>query len=467
MFLMLLFWVNASFNATFAADDGLSRVFEKHMSKHNFKKEEIGEVVTKVTSPKAKTVFEINGSQSRVPASLSKIVTAAGVLELLGPTWKAQTQLLSNGSINGKTLKGNLVLKGGGDPGFVSESMWFLVNEFTRTGIETIDGDIVVDTSRFDSVTIDESRDDKRVDRAYDAPVSAMSFNWNSVNIYVRPTKNGEKAQVVVDPENTLFKVENTATTGGSSLTAYVERVGNTIKVSGKIPMSVAEKAFYKNVPNVVEWSGHNLVQFLKQRGITVKGTVKSGAAPKDATVLAKAESKPLGQMVQDMMKFSNNFVAEMLVKNLAAEKNGHSATLSQGVDAIKQCFIGWDLPKTCIYLNPSGLSHENKLAPQDLLTVLNRSSQKLEYSGEFIAAMPIAGMDGTLKNRMKNTPAQGEVRAKTGMLNGAAGLAGYHRAKSGTLYAFVFIFNGPDAKADRARDLFDDFTVSLVKELR
>ena len=166
MFLMLLFWTYATSVATFAADDKISNLFDSQMRRYKFNKDEVGAVIAKVDMPKAQTVYELNGSQLRVPASLSKIVTAVGVLETLGVTWKTQTQLLSNGSINGKTLKGNLVLKGGGDPGFVSESMWFLVNEFIRNGVTTIDGDIIVDASRFDNVTIDESRDDKRVDRA-------------------------------------------------------------------------------------------------------------------------------------------------------------------------------------------------------------------------------------------------------------------------------------------------------------
>lgn len=466
MFLILLFWTYATSFGSFAADDKLNSLFESQMRRHGFKKEEVGAVISKVDMPKAKTVYELNGSQLRVPASLSKIVTAVGVLETLGVTWKTQTQLLSSGNIDGKTLKGNLILKGGGDPGFVSESMWFLVNEFTRNGVEKIDGDIIVDASRFDNIHIDESRDDKRVDRAYDAPVSAMSFNWNSVNVYVRPTKNGEKPTVWVDPENTLFKVENKAVTGNGNPTIYVERVGNIIRVSGRIPTSMGEKAFYKNIGDVVQWSGHNLIQFLKQRGINVTGTVKSGTAPKDATILAKAESKTLGEMVKDMMKFSNNFVAEMLVKNLAAEKKGSNASLAHGVEVIKQCFLRWDMPKSCIFLNPSGLSHDNKFSPQDLVTVLNVAAENMEYSSEFMTSMPIAGFDGTLKNRMKNTPAQGFVRAKTGLLNGVAGLGGYHRSKSGTLYAFALVYNGPDSKTDKARDFFDDLTVGMVKNL-
>ena len=466
MFLILLFWTYATSVTSFAADDKLNSLFEAQMRRHKFNKEEVGAVIAKVDMPKAKTVYELNGSQLRVPASLSKIVTAVGALETLGVTWKTQTQLLSSGSIDGKTLKGNLILKGGGDPGFVSETMWFLVNEFTRTGVETIDGDIIVDASRFDNINIDESRDDKRVDRAYDAPVSAMSFNWNSVNVYVRPTKNGEKPTVWVDPENTIFKIENKAVTGSGNPAIYVERVGNIIRVSGKIPTSMGEKAFYKNIGDVTQWSGNNLVQFLKQRGITVKGQVKSGTAPSAATVLAKADSKPLGEMVKDMMKFSNNFVAEMIVKNLAAEKKGMNASLAQGVDVIKQCFLRWEMPKSCVFLNPSGLSHDNKFSPQDLITVLNIAAENMEYSAELMASMPIAGFDGTLKNRMKNTPAQGIVRAKTGLLNGVAGLGGYHRSKSGQLYAFVLVYNGSDSKTDKARDFFDDLTVGMVKQL-
>ena len=148
------------------------------------------------------SVFESNGAQLMVPASLSKVFTAGLVLETLAPEFKFKTQLLTSATQMKSILKGDVVLKGGGDPSFVSETMWFLVNEFTRTKIDTIEGNIVVDDTRFDNVRFSSERESVRVDRAYDAPVGAMSMNWNSVNVFVRPgEKVGDQASVVLDPE--------------------------------------------------------------------------------------------------------------------------------------------------------------------------------------------------------------------------------------------------------------------------
>src|SRR5690606_23121085 len=159
--------------------------------------------------------------------SLTKIVTAFAVLQNLGPSAKLQTTLWAeNEPVNG-VLKGDLVLKGGGDSGFVSETMWFLVNEFLRTGVKRIEGTIVVDDSEFDGTRTDKSRDPVRVDRAYDAPVGAMSFNWNSISIFVRPSQAGSPPTVILDPIDNGYKVKNKAkTVAGSASNIQVARRG-------------------------------------------------------------------------------------------------------------------------------------------------------------------------------------------------------------------------------------------------
>src|SRR5690606_18227258 len=135
---------------------------------------------------------------------------AGAALKILGPSKRFVTEIRSSASVQGKILKGDIYLKGGGDPAFVTETLWVLVNEFARSGVEKIEGSIFVDDTLFDEVRFDPSREDSRVDRAYDAPVSAMSFNWNSVNVFIRPSdKVGSDAQVHADPENEMVVVEN------------------------------------------------------------------------------------------------------------------------------------------------------------------------------------------------------------------------------------------------------------------
>jgi len=410
--------------------------------------------------------FGLNENESFIPASVTKIATAAAVLDRLGSSFKFQTTLWSEGAVKNGVLNGDLVLKGGGDAGFVSESLWFLVNELVRTGIKKIDGHILVDDSDFDKVRNDSSRDPERVDRAYDAPVGAMSFNWNSINIFVRPTQAGKPPQVVLDPITNGYKIDNrakTVTKAGTNLD--VSRSGDTVRVSGTIGIGSNEAAVYKNIDDPVEWSGNNLVFFLEQRGISVTGKVKSGKRPEKSTLLAKAESKPVSLHVADMMKFSNNYVAEMLTKNLAAQAGSVPATMDAGMKIIRDHMqnLGIDA-KNFTLLNPSGLSRKNRMRAIDLATVLAKQQQHFPTFAEFLSSMPLAGIDGTLKSRMKNSVATGWVRGKTGLLTGVVALAGYAGHKDGSVQAFAFIFNGRAEQGDLVRRLFDQLATELIQ---
>lgn len=445
---------------------------EKILKSSRLKRDELGIVVAGHRNGGENILWSVREHESMMPASLTKIITAAAVLDGLGPSRKLETKLFATGPVENGELKGDLILQGGGDPGFVSESMWFLVNEFTRTGVKRIQGDIIVDDSRFDRVRTDASRQDERVDRAYDAPVGAMSFNWNSVNVYVRPgRKAGDRASVVLDPESAYVKLSGevkTAAADGKSgvlVSRETRKGGDVIIVGGKIPVGAKEFVAYKNISSPELWSGHNLAGFLGQRGITVSGEIKAGPTPGGAIQVARAESKPVALMVQDMMKFSNNFVAEMLVKMLGAEKKGTPATLGSGMEFVRKYLVGLGLPeKNWKIVNPSGLSRENRISAADLHKVLIHVREHFAIFPEALAAFPVAGVDGTLKSRMKGTAAEGRVRAKTGLLTGVAGLGGYAGRADGTQLSFVFIFNGRPTYSEDARALFDRLAAELVQ---
>lgn len=449
----------------------LKSILEREVQKSRLKTSELGIVVSYFSGGEVRPIYSLNDDSLMIPASASKVITAAAALDLLGPGWKFVTQLVSSGPVEADLLKGDLYLKGGGDPGFVSESMWFLVNEFHRTGIRTIQGDVIVDDSRFDRVRADESREDSRVDRAYDAPVGAMSFNWNSVNVFVRPGLSGQDARVFIDPENQFVHLKGNIKTEkkGSKNSVSVHRVsgegGDEIRISGSIPENSKERVYYKNVSDPNVWSGQNLISFLDRRGIKVKGKVRTGKSPKGARVLAKAESKPVAHLVMDMMKFSNNFVAEMLTKNIAAEKLGMPASLSQGMKLIRDFMVSSGVPNQRFqFVNPSGLTRENKIRPKDLHDFMVAMERKFSIFPEDLAAYSLAGIDGTLKSRMTASPATGRVRAKTGRMTGIAALAGYAGRDDGALLTFVFMYNGRAAYGEDAHALFDRLSVRLVE---
>ncbi|MGE3760079.1 MAG: D-alanyl-D-alanine carboxypeptidase/D-alanyl-D-alanine-endopeptidase [Pseudobdellovibrionaceae bacterium] len=439
---------------------------QKVIKAYSVPRDHLGLAVIDLSKTPHPLEFGLNEKEQMTPASITKIATAAAVLQKLGASFKFQTTLWTSGSVRDGVLKGDLVLKGGGDPGFVSETMWFLVNEFVRTGIKKVDGNIMVDDTDFDSVRADPSRDPERVDRAYDAPVGAMSFNWNSINIFVRPTQVGEAPAVFLDPIGNGFSVMNKAKTVNKAGTSIeISRDGNKIRVSGTIGVGQDEKVTYKNIDDPAEWAGQNLVFFLDQRGITVTGKLKTGKKPEGAKLLAKADSKPVSSSVTDMMKFSNNFVAEMLTKNLAAQAGVVPATIEGGMKIIRANLVSMGIEdKNFNLINPSGLSRKNKMRALDLAQVLTKSFENFPTSAEFLTALPLAGIDGTLKSRMKNPQSTGWVRAKTGLLNGVVGLAGYAGRKDGSVRAFAFIFNGKAEQGDLVRRLFDQLATELVQ---
>lgn len=456
----------------------VSKKLEEEISRSGLRKDSLGVYVSYSYMGGLQTVYRHNEGKAFIPASLSKIATAGAVLDQLGPSTKFETHLLTDAPIDNGRLQGNLYLRGGGDPGFVSESMWYLVNEFMRTEITTITGDIIVDDTLFDNVRSDPSRQDERVGRAYDAPIGAMSFNWNSINIYVRPgDKAGDPVRVFLDPENSYGILVSRATTGasGSGNRIQVTRTrpardedgtyrGDRYIVSGTLALGHNEVVVYNNISDPDYWSGYNLKDFLSRRGVIVQGRVRVGKTPAQAKSLARYESKPVAQMVADLMKFSNNYVAEMLTKNLAVHKNPTQASLDQGMEMIRNYILKLGIPVSRFTLvNPSGLTRENKVHPKDLHTLLTSMRTHFSYFAENLAAFPIAGVDGTLKGRMSNSVATGRVRAKTGMLNGVSGLAGYAGLDDGGIYTFVFVFNGRGADTDRARGLFDRLAQHLV----
>ncbi len=452
-------------NMQFSFADDLSNRLKSVIKKHHFNEQSLGLYV----EDDGKEIFNVNAARSMVPASLTKIVTGAAVLNVFPMNKKFETKLLAKKDIQSGLLKGDLCLKGGGDPSFVSEKMWYLVNELKRTGLNVVDGDLRVDSTRFDDELFDSGRESVRVDRAFDAPVSASSFNWNSVNIFIRPGETGSSAKVFLDPENDYLELENKTKTVGKSGVKSIEasrvKAGDHDKiiVSGSISADGQEVVIYKSISNPNLWIGMHLKEFLKQRGITLKGKVKAESCEPESAVLAVSPSKNLNEILSDMLKFSNNFVAEMLAKNLAAENSQNPAKMKDGIEEIKKYLDGIGFSrKDYVLENVSGLTRDNRFTAKQLALVLNTIKNDFLIFPEFLSGLPIAGVDGTLKNRMKKGE-QSMVRAKTGYLDGVVGLAGYIGRKNNSPLVFVFMYNGEYQQGLAARPMFDE----LINQLK
>jgi D-alanyl-D-alanine carboxypeptidase/D-alanyl-D-alanine-endopeptidase (penicillin-binding protein 4) len=464
----------ADLSAPGSQSNDLRKKIETIIKSKGFSKSELGLFVSESKEGRLTEVYSLNADKLMIPASLSKIVTAGVALTKMGPDKKFKTQLLINGTPRKGVVDGPLYLKGFGDPGFVSEDMWVLVNDFIRSGVQVIKGGIVVDDSWFDRVRKDPSREGSDVDRAYAAPIGAMSFNWNSVNVYVRPSTNtGKKAKVFADPDNDYIRVVNrTKTVSRRESSRFdVRRTsggdefhGDVVTVNGNVSKSLDEKVVYKSILKPDLWSAYNLKAFLQRRGVEVEGEIRIGSAPMTAKVVAEKESKSLALITRDMMKFSNNYVAEMLTKHLAAEGGEQPATMETGIGILQSQVAQWGFADGLKIYNPSGLTRQNKMKAKTLHDFLRKLTQRYDLAAENLASYPVAGLDGTLKSRMNGTAAEKWVRAKTGLLKGVSGLAGYAGRADGSIVTFVFLFNGSSSKTYTARDLFDALAVVLVE---
>jgi D-alanyl-D-alanine carboxypeptidase/D-alanyl-D-alanine-endopeptidase (penicillin-binding protein 4) len=449
------------------ASEPLPQRIDQRIKHSSISKKDLALIVMKLEHGKRVTVYKHREKDKMIPASLSKIFTAGAVIDKLSPNHRFVTQLMTSGAIENGVLKGDLFLKGGGDPSFVSENMWFLVNEFIRSDIRQIEGDVVVDISLFDD-DFYPGRSDKRVDRAYDAPVAAMSFNWNSVNVYLRPgDKINSPVKVKIDPMNDYIELKNRAKTTKKKSYAVSRdssKSKDVITVTGSYPLGAEEKPVYKSITRPALWSGYNLRAFLQRRGVQVKGQVRRGKAPATASVVAEAESKPLAHVLGDLMKFSNNYVAEMLTKNLAVAE-GKKGNNQDGLKAIRQHVksLGYKANDFTM-VNASGLNRDNRFTVDQIVTGLTYVRGRFDLAPEFMTSLPIAGVDGTLERRMAGTAAERWVRAKTGLLNGVVGLAGFAGQKDGDILAFAFLFNGKAGYEVTARSLFDQLATELVQ---
>jgi serine-type D-Ala-D-Ala carboxypeptidase/endopeptidase (penicillin-binding protein 4) len=454
--------------ATSLADQSLGQSLSKIVKRSGLTEGQLSLYVTDAMKGGMESVLAVNEKQKRIPASLTKIFTAATALSTFPVGHQFVTSLRASGE--------SLCLVGDGDPGFVSESMWNLVNEFLRTGQKVVAGDIIVDDTKFDDVPFDSSRDGDRNDRAYDSPISGMTFNWSAINVFVRPgPEKGSPAKVWLDPENDYFTLDSKVkTSGGSGSDVGISllRINDkkaapareTVQLSGSHGVAAGEKAIFRAVDDATLWAGYNLKSFLRQRGIEVRGGIRKAPCPSGAPIVAAVKSKSIAQLVTDMMKFSNNFVAEMLTKNLAAlkAKSAGSANMQQGVKVIRDFLSEQGYPNFVVE-NPSGLSRKNQASAEDMTKFMMGFRGRFDIFPEYLASLPMAGVDGTLKSRMRSSKTQGAIRAKTGLLNGVAGLAGF-AGDGQRLYAFTFIYNGAHDATPKARDLFDRLSMRLIE---
>ena len=432
-----------------------------------------------VAIDRGEVLFEHKADKLLIPASVSKVFTAYTALKKLKPTASFRTTVWATGPIQDGKLAGDLYLKGGGDPSLVSERMWMLVNELVRSGIKTITGNLYADSSFFDLEKTPESRPKYLTDQAYNAPIGALSFNFNVTTIYVRP---GDKAKappvVYTDPENSYIDIVNQAVTGtaGSKNTLTVGRtnfvegdIGDTVLLRGSIPLDGREQRFYRNIVNPALYTAHMFRTFWERRGLKLSGNVLEGSVPLDAKQVLEFDSLPLWQIVWGMNKFSNNFVADQIMKKMGADLWGAPGTLKKGLTAMEDALDEIGIPRNSYQIEDgSGLTRNTRVTARQIATVLVASYKDFGFAPEFVSSLGIAGEDGTLRSRFPNSALQSVLRAKTGSLDGVTALAGFLPLEdTGEMVAFAILLNDPKQKFGRMAPWADQIAAAISRHAR
>ncbi len=394
-----------------------------------------------------RVLFEHEPDLPLKPASNMKVMTSATALALLRPEFVFSTAVFGAARLDDGVVRGDLYIKGYGSPGLVGEQWWLMARELRARGLARVEGDLVGDDTYFDSKERPDGWPPASEDAFYNAPISALATDYSAVTIVVRPGREGAAPEVFLTPFSSFFKVTNRATTRGSMSNLRVGRQfdgsWNSIVVEGQISPRSAPSVSYRSVEQPTLYALAAFREAAAKEGITITGGSRRGVVPGGAVKLYEHQSRPVSELINTMNKMSNNYMAEVLLKTLGAETAGPPGTTAKGADAVRAFLqdLGVDARSLAIS-DGSGLSHENRLTASSLTAVLLAMHRDFESAPEFMASLAVGGVDGTLDRRMVGVPAQRQVRAKTGHLNGASSLSGYAFTHEGKILAFSILVN-------------------------
>ncbi len=410
----------------------------------------------------------VNSDSLFNPASLTKLFTGFAAFDHYGPTHTFSTKIYTDDSSftpdNG-TINGTLYIKGGGDPELNAERMWLFAWQLRLAGIRSIKGDIILDATCFDNVSDGPGYEDEATDHAYDSPVCGLSANFNTASLQAMPASSaGKPLPVVMFPPIDCVRVINkTVTTKNSkdpglSLTNGTDASGAYLELSGTMNMKDPSKRIYKKIDDPAANFSWVLSALLPQAGIAFAGKIHSGTVPTTLTngnPLTSFESDPLSHLVNGMFKYSVNFTAEMLLKNLGADAAEAQGTFANGTKAVMDWWHSVAPDQPLVIENGSGMGKSNRTTPFAIVKLLTTLINTRSFAPEFITALPVSGLDGTLHRRFKQSPLCGWVRGKTGTINttGIGNLAGFV-TKPGCRYAYAILITDPSHSMEKRWEL-------------
>jgi D-alanyl-D-alanine carboxypeptidase/D-alanyl-D-alanine-endopeptidase (penicillin-binding protein 4) len=404
-----------------------------------------------------------------VPASNMKLLTMSVAADRLGWDFRFETRLEAAGPVENGTLRGDLAVVGGGDPSIASQDFGPapLFNEWaaalSQAGIRRVEGRLIGDDRFFDEEGLGAGWAWDYLADGYAAPSGGLSYNENVAVVRLSPGKAaGEPVRIDLAPPGHLLDVRNEVTTAAAGTATNIQLLrlpgSSRLVIRGSVAAGGNVVVRTAAVDNPTRFFVEGLRAALSERGIAVQGgawdidDVTDPPVPSGRRLIARHQSLPLSAIAGYFLKVSQNFYGETILKALGREGGG-AGTADAGRKVVRDTLTSWDVPADAFVMyDGSGLSRYDYVTADTIVAILKHVWNDARLRGPFLAALPVAGHDGTLDTRMKGTILDAKVQAKTGTISNVRSLSGFLETKSGERLVFSMIanhFTAPSAQID------------------
>lgn len=398
----------------------------------------------------------LNAAAPMNPASVMKLLTTYAALELLGPAYRWKTEAWVAGVLREGVLDGVLTLKGGGDPKLDLESFWILLRELRGKGLRELRGDLVLDRGHFEGVAGDAGRFDGDPFRPYNVLPDALLVNYRSLRFAFVPEAEQGTVRIYVEPRPPALTVANVLRLADGPcpegrpfrdmLRPTFEPERQRAIFAGRYPASCGEKDVNVALLAPNDQVSGTFRQLWSELGGSWSGTAREGQAGAGARLLHSHESPALAEIVRDTNKFSNNVMGRQLFLTIGAAAGGVPGSAQKAIAALRSWVAAKGIAAPELVLeNGVGLSRIERISAASLASLL-QAAWRGPVMPEFVASLPIVGLDGTMRKRLKADGVSGQAHIKTGLLNDARAIGGYVLDRGGRRHVVVMLVNHPNA---------------------
>lgn len=406
--------------------------------------------------------WRVNDQRLMQPASTMKLVTTVVALDQLGPNQRGRTDLLGDGAIEGDSLLGSLYLRGGADPDLDWAALWQMLSDLRESGVRRIAGDLVIDRNLFRPARMDLGLPpfDEAPEFQYNVIPDALELNGNLLGFAL--SSDGASVNARVSPSWAPVDVVSHLALNDKACKDWdddwqlprVSRQGARwlIELQGAYPRNCSKRVALNLIDRelLADWAVRAL---WTQLGGEIAGATREGATPEAARVLATHQARPLAEVLRGMNKRSDNPLTRLVYLSLGVDAP-NAASFERSVDASASVVRAWfkshGIDDAGLVLdNGSGLSRSERISPAQMAALL-RAAYAGNYAPELLTSLPIVGVDGTMGRRLKNSPAAGRARIKTGTLKNVVAVAGYVPDAGGRWWVVVATINHDQARQGR-----------------